>query len=162
MDVALPPGRRSYALWAGGRGVGATTRRSPLPARRLHRLTGRRGGCALSFFKIDRIHHFDIHYSIFVIRFFKVSFPIRLAVFLARGGAHMKLHGMTIRQLISDRYHRCLAREGGYPVFKRTFYDSINLQSSISNSPINRDLRFAPTGLSGLGFPCLRTSMINP
>ena len=25
VDVALPPGRRSCALWAGGRGVGATT-----------------------------------------------------------------------------------------------------------------------------------------
>ena len=31
------------------RGVGATTPTSPLPARRLYRLTGRRGGCALSF-----------------------------------------------------------------------------------------------------------------
>jgi hypothetical protein len=30
---------------------------------------------------------FDIHDSIFDIRFFKVSFPIRLAVFLASGGA---------------------------------------------------------------------------
>jgi len=30
-----------YALWAGGRGVGDTTNTSPLPARRLHRLTGR-------------------------------------------------------------------------------------------------------------------------
>jgi hypothetical protein len=29
--------------------------------------------------------------------------------------------------------------------------DTTNLQSSIFNSPINRDLRFAPTGLSGLG-----------
>ena len=48
--------------------------------------------CALSFFKIDRIHHFDIHYSIFVIRFFKVSFPIRLADFLARGAARVILH----------------------------------------------------------------------
>jgi hypothetical protein len=38
--------------------------------------------------------------------------------------------GMTIRQLISDRYHRCLAREGGYPVFKRTFYDSIKVPFS--------------------------------
>jgi hypothetical protein len=27
VDVALPPGRRSDALWAGGRGVGATSRR---------------------------------------------------------------------------------------------------------------------------------------
>ena len=41
MDVALPPGLRSYALWAGGRGVGATTPTSPLPAHRLHGLTGR-------------------------------------------------------------------------------------------------------------------------
>ena len=51
MDVALPPGRRSDALWAGGRGVGVTTPTSPLPARRLHRLTGRRGGFAPSFFE---------------------------------------------------------------------------------------------------------------
>jgi len=27
----------------------------------------------------------------------------------------------------------------------------MNLQSSIFNSPLKRDLRFAPTGLSGLG-----------
>ncbi len=44
MTAALPPGRRSCALWAGGRGVGATTPTSPLSARRLHWLTGRRGG----------------------------------------------------------------------------------------------------------------------
>jgi hypothetical protein len=44
--------------------------------------------CALSFFKIDRIHHFDI-------RFFNVSFSIRLAAFQASGSARMKLHGMT-------------------------------------------------------------------
>ncbi len=37
------------------RGVGATIPTSPLPARRLHGLTGRRGGFALSFyFKMDR------------------------------------------------------------------------------------------------------------
>jgi hypothetical protein len=34
---------------------------------------------------------FDIHYSIFDIRFFKVSFSIRLAAFQASGGACMKL-----------------------------------------------------------------------
>jgi hypothetical protein len=28
VDVALPPGRRSDALWAGGRGLGATTLRA--------------------------------------------------------------------------------------------------------------------------------------
>jgi len=33
--------------------------------------------------------------------------------------------GMTIMQLISGRYHRRHTREGGYPVFKTTFYDSI-------------------------------------
>jgi hypothetical protein len=39
------------------RGVGAKTPTSPLPARRLHRLKGRRGGFALPFLtnKIDRI-----------------------------------------------------------------------------------------------------------
>ncbi|CAB1074980.1 hypothetical protein D1AOALGA4SA_2800 [Olavius algarvensis Delta 1 endosymbiont] len=29
------------------------------------------------FFKIDRIHSFDIRYSLFDIRFFKVFYPIR-------------------------------------------------------------------------------------
>ena len=33
---------------------------------------------------------FDIHDSIFYIRFFKVSFSIKLAVFLASGAARMK------------------------------------------------------------------------
>ena len=42
--------------------------------------------------KIDRIPYFDIHYSIFDIFFFRVSFSIRLAVFQARGAALMKLH----------------------------------------------------------------------
>ena len=32
--------------------------------------------CALSFFKIDRIHHFDIRHTLFDIRFFKVSFRL--------------------------------------------------------------------------------------
>ena len=39
------------------------------------------------FYKIDRIHPFDIHNSIFDIRFFKVSFSIKLADFQASGGA---------------------------------------------------------------------------
>jgi hypothetical protein len=38
--------------------------------------------------------------------------------------------GMTIIQLISDRYHRRHTREGGYPVFKTTFYDSIKFDLS--------------------------------
>jgi len=38
---------------------------------------------------------------------------------------------MTIMKLISDRYHRCHTREGGYPVFKTTFYDSINVEHLI-------------------------------
>ena len=33
--------------------------------------------------------------------------------------------GMTIRHLISDRYYRRHTREGGYPVFKKTFCDII-------------------------------------
>ncbi|CAB1083842.1 hypothetical protein D1AOALGA4SA_11376, partial [Olavius algarvensis Delta 1 endosymbiont] len=43
---------------------------------------------SLSLFKIDRIHYFDIRYSLFDIRYslFQSFFPvIRLAVFLARG-----------------------------------------------------------------------------
>ena len=39
------------------------------------------------FFKIDRIHYFDIRHSLFDIRFFRVSFSIRLAAFQASGGA---------------------------------------------------------------------------
>ena len=34
--------------------------------------------------------------------------------------------GMTIRQLISNRYYRRHTRAGGYPVFKITFYEFIN------------------------------------
>ncbi|CAB1061983.1 hypothetical protein D1BOALGB6SA_6759 [Olavius sp. associated proteobacterium Delta 1] len=41
----------------------------------------------LSFFKIDRIHYFDIRHSLFDIRFFRVSFSIKPAVFLAGGWA---------------------------------------------------------------------------
>ena len=41
--------------------------------------------CALSFFKIDRIHHFDIRHSLFDIRFFKVSFLIKLTAYSAGG-----------------------------------------------------------------------------
>jgi len=41
--------------------------------------------------------------------------------------------GMTIIQLISYRYHRRHTRAGGYPVFKTTFYDSINIHSKIFN-----------------------------
>jgi hypothetical protein len=44
------------------------------------------------FYKIDRIPYFDIHYSIFDILFFGVSFLIRLAAFQASGGAYLKLH----------------------------------------------------------------------
>ena len=47
--------------------------------------------CAQSFYKIVRIHSFDIHDSIFDIRFFKVSFSFNLAAFQASGGAYMKL-----------------------------------------------------------------------
>jgi hypothetical protein len=36
------------------------------------------------FFKIDRIHSFVIRHSLFDIRFFRVSFPIRLAVFFGQ------------------------------------------------------------------------------
>ncbi|MDJ0816593.1 MAG: hypothetical protein QNJ58_10350 [Desulfobacterales bacterium] len=71
------------------RGVGAKTPTSPLPARRLHRLPGRRGGFAQTFYKIDQIPYFDIQNSLFDIRYslFKVPSAIRLAIFLARGVA---------------------------------------------------------------------------
>jgi hypothetical protein len=39
------------------------------------------------FYKIDRIHSFDIHYSIFDIRFFKVSFLDQTGLFTASGWA---------------------------------------------------------------------------
>jgi len=44
---------------------------------------------ALAFLKLTEYipSKFDIHYSIFDIRFFKVSLSIRLAAFQARGGA---------------------------------------------------------------------------
>ena len=42
---------------------------------------------------------FDIHDSIFYIRFFKVSFSIKLAVFLASGAARMKLRQNSIVSL---------------------------------------------------------------
>ena len=73
VGVALPPGRRSYALWAGGRGVGATTPTSPLPALRLHRLTGRRGGFAQSVLNRQNTL-FDVGRSMFDVRSSSVSF----------------------------------------------------------------------------------------
>ena len=55
--------------------------------------------CAQSFSKNNMIEYltsiFVIPCSIFVIRFFKVSFSIKLAAVQASGNAHMKLHGMT-------------------------------------------------------------------
>ncbi len=49
---------------------------------------------------------------------------------------------MTIRQLISDRYHRCLAREGGYPVFQTTFCDFINFDGFVKSRILAADDRF--------------------
>jgi len=47
-----------------------------------------KGGIAsLSHFRKDRIHYFDIQNSLFVIRFFRVSFSINLAVFLTSNPA---------------------------------------------------------------------------
>ena len=43
---------------------------------------------------------------------------------------------MTIIQLISDRYNRRHTREGGYPVFKTTFYDSLIIIQSIDRFPL--------------------------
>ncbi len=47
--------------------------------------------CALSFqlIKIDRMPSFDIRYSLFDIRFLKVSSSIKLTVFQASGAARM-------------------------------------------------------------------------
>jgi len=72
------------------RGVGAKTPTSPLPARRLHRLTGRRGGFALLFLtnKIDRIPSFDIRQSTLVMLEFLYRSDWPLA---ARGDAYMNI-----------------------------------------------------------------------
>jgi hypothetical protein len=40
------------------------------------------------------------------------------------------------------------------PALRERHPQIFNLQSSIFNSPMNRDLRFAPTGSSGLGLFC--------
>ncbi len=42
------------------------------------------------FIKIDRIPSFDLRHSLFDIRFFRVSFSIKLAAFQAGGGAFMR------------------------------------------------------------------------
>ena len=44
------------------------------------------------FFKIDRIHSFDVRCWTFDVRCSLVSFSIRLAAVQARGGARVKLH----------------------------------------------------------------------
>ena len=54
---------------------------------------------------------------------------IRIFPFLwipATGSVRTGSAGMTIIQLISDRYQSCHAREGGYPVFKTTIYETIS------------------------------------
>ena len=45
-----------------------------------------KGGCASlgRFLKKDRMHSFDIRHSLFDIRFFKVSFSIKLAAFFGQ------------------------------------------------------------------------------
>ena len=43
--------------------------------------------------------------------------------------------GMTIIQLISDIYNRRHTREGGYPVFKTTFYDSLKHRLDSQSDP---------------------------
>jgi len=67
--------------------------------------------CAQSFFsKLIMIEYLT---SIFVIRFFRVSFSIRLAAFQASGGARMKLHRFRQDNRI-NRISFCLA--GHHPV----------------------------------------------
>jgi len=60
MDVALPPGRRSDALWAGGRGVGTTTSTS----RRLRSVFFKRTKHIHSTFDVGR-SMFDVHQFLF-------------------------------------------------------------------------------------------------
>jgi hypothetical protein len=43
--------------------------------------------CSFFFYRMDRIHSFEIRHSVFDIRFFKVSFSIKLTAFWASGGA---------------------------------------------------------------------------
>ena len=60
--------------------------------------------------------------------------------------------GMTIKQLISNRYHRRHTREGGYPVFTTTFYEVV-IYWAFMNSPMNRQA--TKPGLStGHGIRC--------
>ena len=69
-QVKCEPQNIEYRMSKGGfalRGVGVRTPTS----RRLR---------SVIFYKIDRIPYFDIRYSLFDILFFRVSFPIRLAV----------------------------------------------------------------------------------
>jgi hypothetical protein len=42
---------------------------------------------------------------------------------------------MTLKHLISDRYHSHHTRASGYPVFKTTSYDFINLRNFITDHP---------------------------
>ena len=116
----------------------------------------------------------------------KVSFPIRLAVFLASGGADTwHLHfaslnkqracfpaGATFserrlaKSLVSNYWNHIMFAHDLYHCRIEYFRNAIDLnwkdrakrynKSSIFNSPIKRDLRFAATGLSRLGsfIPC--------
>jgi hypothetical protein len=61
---------------------------------------------------------------------------------------------MTIRKLISDRYHRRHAREGGYPVFKTTIYDFIKVDQKKPYWKYN--------GLSKLNLVLFFTIMVKP
>jgi hypothetical protein len=63
------------------------------------------------FFKIDRIHSFDVRCWMFDVRRSSVSFSIRLAAFQASGGARMKLNESNV---ISVKFytHRLPATEG--------------------------------------------------
>jgi hypothetical protein len=80
------------------------------------------GIAALSLFsKIIMIEYltsiFVIPCSIFVIRFFKVSFSIKLAVFLANGGAYMKLQESNV---IFVKFHTQIQSKGDNNQVKST------------------------------------------
>jgi hypothetical protein len=46
---------------------------------------------------------------------------------------------MTIKQLISIRYKNRLAREGGYPVVRTTFYEIVKIRRKRGKEPRRKE-----------------------
>ena len=88
------------------------------------------------FFKIDRIHHFDIRYSLFDIRFFRVSFSIRPAFFWPAAG-------LSPDTLVPMSNFHAISQQLGYHSHFSKLNDDICTQSS---SWISEMTRYAPFG----------------